>query len=47
MNDPHEAAAVDAFGRHAQVITRGATTYVLVAPNGVPQVAGALGLEAE
>lgn len=40
-------AAIEAFGRHAEVITRGATTYVLVAPARLSRVAAAVGLEAE
>jgi hypothetical protein len=40
-------AAIDAFGRHAEVLTRGATTYVLVAPARLSKVAAAVGLEAE
>lgn len=45
----HESAPADieAFGRHAEVISRGATTYVLVAPARLSGVAGAVGLEAE
>ncbi len=40
-------ADVEAFGRHAEVISRGDTTYVLVAPARLSGVAGAVGLEAE
>ena len=40
-------ADIEAFGRHAEVISRGATTYVLVAPARLSGVAGAVGLEAE
>jgi anti-sigma factor RsiW len=41
------AAQIEAFGRHAEVIVRDATTYVLVAPPGLAEVAAAIGLEAE
>lgn len=40
-------ADVHAFGRHAEVVTRGGTTYVVVAPARLAQVARAVGLEAE
>ena len=40
-------ADVEAFGRHAEVITKGDSTYVLVAPARLSGVAGAVGLEAE
>jgi anti-sigma factor RsiW len=45
----HSASAVDvaAFGRHAEVVTRGGVTYVLVAPAQLVGVASALGLEGE
>ncbi len=45
----HAASAVDvaAFGRHARVITRHGTTYVLVAPAQLADVAAAVGLEGE
>lgn len=43
----HDAGSLDVFGRHADVITRGDRTFVVVAPAGVPQVARALGLGAE
>lgn len=44
-----QAAAADwsAFGRHAEVLTRGETTYVVVAPDGLAGVAAAVGLEGE
>ncbi len=38
---------IEAFGRHAEVISAGATTYVLVAPARLSGVAAAVGLEAE
>jgi anti-sigma factor RsiW len=41
------AAEISAFGRHAQVLTRGGDTLVVVAPAGLAGVAAALGLEAE
>jgi anti-sigma factor RsiW len=41
------AAQIEAFGRHAEVVVRDATTYVLVAPPGLAEVAAAIGLEAE
>jgi hypothetical protein len=41
------AAQIQAFGRRAEVIVRDDTTYVLVAPPGVTEVAAAVGLEAE
>lgn len=40
-------ADISAFGRHAQVLTRGGVTYVLVAPASLAGVAAAVGLEAE
>jgi len=40
-------ADVEAFGRHAAVISRGGTTYVVVAPARLSGVAGAVGLGAE
>jgi len=40
-------ADISAFGRHAQVLTRGGVTYVLVAPAALAGVAAAVGLEAE
>lgn len=40
-------AAVEAFGRHAEVLVRGRTTYVLVAPARLSGVAGAVGIGAE
>lgn len=43
----HAAGSLAAFGRHAEVISRGDRTFVVVAPPNVPQVAQALGLEAE
>lgn len=43
----HDAASVAAFGRQAQVLERQGRTFVVVAPAGLPQVAGALGLDAE
>jgi hypothetical protein len=48
LRDRESAPAdVEAFGRHAEVISRGDTTYVLVAPARLSGVAGAVGLEAE
>jgi hypothetical protein len=47
LGERHDTAAIDAFGRHADVIRRGERTFVVVAPPGVRQVAGALGLGAE
>jgi hypothetical protein len=47
LSDRHDATAIDAFGRHAEVVVRGARSFVVVAPSGVPQVARALGLGAE
>lgn len=47
---PHtvaKTADVDAFGRHAQVLVRGDITYVLVAPDGLPDVPAAVGIGAE
>jgi hypothetical protein len=41
------AAAVSAFGRHSEVLTRDGVTYVLVAPARLRGVAAAVGLEAE
>ncbi|MEP7116955.1 MAG: anti-sigma factor [Acidobacteriota bacterium] len=45
----HDASAVDvtAFGRHAEVVSRGGVTYVLVAPTQLTGVAAAVGLEGE
>jgi anti-sigma factor RsiW len=40
-------ADIDAFGRHAAVVTRGDSTYVLIAPARLSGVADAVGLEAE
>ncbi len=40
-------ADIQAFGRHAEIITTGQSTYVLVAPARVSGVAAAMGLEAE
>lgn len=40
-------ADVRAFGRHAEVLSRGHSTYVIVAPARLSNVAGAVGLEAE
>ena len=40
-------AEMSAFGRQAQVLRRGGTTLVVVAPAGLTGVAAALGLEAE
>jgi hypothetical protein len=40
-------ADIDAFGRHTSVVTRGDSTYVLVAPARLPGVANAVGLETE
>lgn len=40
-------AHVEAFGRQAEVRRQGDATYVLVAPAGVPDVAAALGFEAQ
>ena len=40
-------AEMQAFGRQAQVLTRGGATLVVVAPAGLAGVAAALGLEAE
>jgi anti-sigma factor RsiW len=45
--EPASPADVEAFGRHAEVISRGETTYVVVAPARLTGVAGAVGLEAE
>ncbi len=39
--------AIDAFGRHTAVVTKGDSTYVLVAPARLSGVADAVGLEAE
>lgn len=47
LSGRHRDGALDAFGRHADVIARGDRTFVVVAPSGVPQVAQALGLGAE
>ncbi len=48
LNDqPQAAADIEAFGRHAEVISVGATTYVLVAPARLSGVAWSMGLEAE
>lgn len=47
---PHTVARtadVGAFGRHAQVLVRGDITYVLVAPDGLPDVAAAVGIGAQ
>lgn len=40
-------ADIDAFGRHAAVVTKGDSTYVLIAPARLSGVAEAVGLEAE
>lgn len=40
-------ATIEAFGRHAEVMSSRGTTYVLVAPARLSKVAEALGLEAE
>lgn len=40
-------AEVHAFGRHAEIVTRGDTTYVVVAPARLSAVAHTLGIEAE
>lgn len=48
LHDQASAPAdVHAFGRHAQVVNRGDTTYVIVAPARLSAVAYAVGLEAE
>ena len=47
IDGSHDAASVAAFGRQAKVVERHGRTFVVVAPAGLAQVAGALGLEAE
>jgi hypothetical protein len=47
IDGAHDAASVAAFGRQAEVVERHGRTFVVVAPAGLAQVAGALGLEAE